>query len=44
MRKLETLNDNKVKHESLLMMKIGFLTLFEYGVKRTLDINPIIYG
>ena len=35
--KTKTIDDNKVKHISLLVLKISFLTLIGFGVK----INPI---
>ena len=41
MTKLKTLND-KIKHESLLILKISFLILFGCGVNLT-DVN-LIYG
>ena len=37
------MNDNNVKHVSLLILKINFLTLFGCGDKITTDINPM-YG
>ena len=33
----KTIDDNKVKHISLLVLKISFLTLFGFGVKITPD-------
>ena len=37
----KTIDDNNVKHTSLLILKISFLTLFGCGVKITPDIKPI---
>ena len=34
---LKTIDDNNVKHISLLVLKISFLTLFGCGVKITPD-------
>ena len=41
--KFKELKDNNVKHVSVQILKISFLTLFERGVKIRPDINPI-YG
>ena len=41
--KLKKHDDNYVKYESLLILKICFSILFGYGVKIAPDINPI-YG
>ena len=41
MTKLKILDDNNVKHVSLFIPKINFLTLFGCGVKLTPDIYPI---
>ena len=40
LKKLDVTIMYNVKHASLLILKISFLTLFGCGVKITLDINP----